>query len=67
MVTTADPDYWFGLEVIRQAFPNVRIVATATTVERIKAGWERKRPWPLRPCGFRRRPATSPRLSAPQP
>ncbi|WP_238545294.1 MULTISPECIES: hypothetical protein [Streptomyces] len=27
VVTTADPDYYFGLEVIRQAFPEVRIVA----------------------------------------
>jgi glyoxylase-like metal-dependent hydrolase (beta-lactamase superfamily II) len=42
VVTTSDPDYYFGLEVIRQAFPNVKIVATATTVERIKASWEGK-------------------------
>ncbi|MFC9848602.1 MBL fold metallo-hydrolase [Streptomyces sp. NPDC060223] len=42
VVTTSDPDYYFGLEVIRQAFPDVRIVATATTVERIKSSWEGK-------------------------
>ncbi|MFF3582385.1 MBL fold metallo-hydrolase [Streptomyces mirabilis] len=42
VVTTADPDYYFGLEVIRQAFPDVRIVATATTVERIKSSWQGK-------------------------
>lgn len=42
VVTASDPDYYFGLEVIRQAFPNVRIVATTTTVERIKASWEKK-------------------------
>ncbi|MER5907140.1 hypothetical protein ABT150_45005 [Streptomyces mirabilis] len=40
VVTTADPDYYFGLEVIRQAFSDVRIVATATTVERIKSSWQ---------------------------
>ncbi|WP_432003334.1 MBL fold metallo-hydrolase [Streptomyces sioyaensis] len=42
VVTTSDPDYYFGLEVIRRAFPRARIVATATTVERIKASWESK-------------------------
>ncbi|MEU9413767.1 MBL fold metallo-hydrolase [Streptomyces sp. NPDC048281] len=42
VVTTSDPDYYFGLEVIRQAFPQVRTVATATTVKRIKASWEGK-------------------------
>lgn len=42
VVTTSDPDYYFGLEVIRAAFPDVRIVATATTVERIRASWEKK-------------------------
>jgi glyoxylase-like metal-dependent hydrolase (beta-lactamase superfamily II) len=42
IVTTSDPDYYFGLEVIRRAFPDVRIVATATTVDRIKASWEKK-------------------------
>ncbi|MGW2740996.1 MBL fold metallo-hydrolase [Streptomyces sp. NPDC001450] len=46
VVTTSDPDYYFGLEVIRQAFPQARIVATATTVDRIKASWESKlRTW----------------------
>ncbi|MFD3925692.1 hypothetical protein [Streptomyces sp. NPDC058614] len=38
----SDPDYYFGLEAIRPAFPGVRIVATATTVERIKSSWESK-------------------------
>ncbi|MEU9454460.1 MBL fold metallo-hydrolase [Streptomyces sp. NPDC048277] len=42
VVTTSDPDYYFGLEVIRRAFPDVRIVATATTVKRIKDSWEGK-------------------------
>ncbi|TJZ54231.1 MBL fold metallo-hydrolase [Streptomyces piniterrae] len=46
VVTASDPDYYFGLEVIRRAFPKVRIVATATTMERIKASWESKlRTW----------------------
>ncbi|MBL1098415.1 MBL fold metallo-hydrolase [Streptomyces coffeae] len=42
VVTTSDPDYYFGLQVIRAAFPQARIVATATTVERINASWEAK-------------------------
>ncbi|WP_059007150.1 MBL fold metallo-hydrolase [Streptomyces specialis] len=35
-VSAADPDCWFGLQAVRQAFPGVTVVATAATVERIK-------------------------------
>lgn len=35
-VSHGDPDYYFGLEVLRAAFPEARIVATAATVEHIK-------------------------------
>lgn len=41
-VSAADPDYYFGLQVIRQAFPNVRVLATPETVERIEATWRSK-------------------------
>lgn len=36
-VSHQDPDYYFGLSVIREAFPDVKIVATPATVEGIKA------------------------------
>src|SRR5882762_7422230 len=36
-VSQGDPDYYFGLEVIKQAFPDVRIVATQPTVDHIKS------------------------------
>jgi glyoxylase-like metal-dependent hydrolase (beta-lactamase superfamily II) len=35
-VSHGDPDYYFGLERIKAAFPNVRIVATPQTVAHIK-------------------------------
>lgn len=36
-VSAADPDYYFGLEVLKQEFPEARIVATAPTLAKIKA------------------------------
>ncbi len=36
-VSAADPDYYFGLEVLRQEFPQARIVATAPTLKKIQA------------------------------
>ena len=36
-ISQGDPDYYFGLEVVHQAFPEARIVATRATVEHIKA------------------------------
>lgn len=41
-VTHAHPDHYFGLTVIKQAFPNVQIVATPETVKAIKATWAGK-------------------------
>ncbi|MDK8181752.1 MBL fold metallo-hydrolase [Paenibacillus sp. UMB4589-SE434] len=36
-ISHKDPDFYFGLSAIREAFPDVKIVATPATVERIKA------------------------------
>ncbi len=41
-VTHGHPDHYFGLNVIKQAFPNVKIVATPETVKEIKATWAGK-------------------------
>src|SRR4051812_46473741 len=41
-VTHSHPDHYFGLNVIKQAFPNVKIVATPETVKEIKATWAAK-------------------------
>lgn len=39
-VTHPHPDHYFGLVVIRQAFPNARFVALPVCVAGIKASWE---------------------------
>ena len=39
-ITHPHPDHYFGLVVIRQAFPNTRFVALPRVVEGIKASWE---------------------------
>ncbi|GIO00413.1 MBL fold metallo-hydrolase [Brevibacillus laterosporus] len=36
-ISHKDPDFYFGLSAIREAFPDVKIVATPATVEGIKA------------------------------
>ncbi|HBO24401.1 MAG TPA: MBL fold metallo-hydrolase [Providencia sp.] len=36
-ISHSDPDYYFGLETITKAFPDAKVVATAETVEEIKA------------------------------
>jgi len=36
-VSAADPDYYFGLEVLRQEFPNAKIVTAAPTLKKIEA------------------------------
>ncbi len=41
-ISHGDPDYYFGLEVIRQAFPQVPIIATASTVAHIKESYQKK-------------------------
>jgi glyoxylase-like metal-dependent hydrolase (beta-lactamase superfamily II) len=38
-VTHPHPDHYFGLAVIKQAFPNAKLVALPATVAGIKAGW----------------------------
>jgi glyoxylase-like metal-dependent hydrolase (beta-lactamase superfamily II) len=41
-ISQSDPDYYFGLDVIRAAFPNAKIVATPQTVAAIKASMDGK-------------------------
>jgi len=41
-VTHAHPDHYFGLVVIKQAFPNVKMVAQPATVAEIKKTWAEK-------------------------
>lgn len=36
-VTAGDPDYYFGLEVIKAAFPNAKILTTPATLKHIEA------------------------------
>jgi glyoxylase-like metal-dependent hydrolase (beta-lactamase superfamily II) len=36
-ISHGDPDYYFGLDTIKAAFPEVRVVATAQTVAHIRA------------------------------
>lgn len=41
-ISHSDPDYYFGLDVIKAAFPKAHIVATAQTVAAIKASMDGK-------------------------
>ncbi|EOE1546313.1 MBL fold metallo-hydrolase, partial [Providencia rettgeri] len=36
-ISHSDPDYYFGLDTLTNAFPEAKVVATANTVEAIKA------------------------------
>lgn len=36
-ISQADPDYYFGIEVLKQYFPEARVVATAPTLKKIEA------------------------------
>lgn len=36
-ISHSDPDYYFGLDTLTKAFPDAKVVATANTVEAIKA------------------------------
>ncbi|WP_088278412.1 MBL fold metallo-hydrolase [Ideonella sp. A 288] len=36
-ISQADPDYYFGLGVLRQLFPEAKVVATAPTLKKIQA------------------------------
>ncbi|WP_329353237.1 MBL fold metallo-hydrolase [Streptomyces sp. NBC_01261] len=45
-VSAADPDYYFGLQVVLQAFPDVKIICTPATLAKIEATWKQKlRTW----------------------
>ncbi|WP_376704884.1 MBL fold metallo-hydrolase [Mesorhizobium sp. ISC25] len=41
-VSQSDPDYYFGLKPIRQAFPQARVIAAAETVAAINGNVEKK-------------------------
>src|ERR1051325_4925598 len=41
-VTHSHPDHYFGLTVIKQAFPGVQIVATPSVVKEIEGTWKGK-------------------------
>ena len=41
-ISHSDPDFYFGLAVIKKNFPDAQIVATQTTVDAIKASMEGK-------------------------
>lgn len=41
-ISHSDPDFYFGLDVIKQNFPEVEVVATQTTVDDIKTSMEGK-------------------------
>lgn len=42
IISYSDPDFYFGLDVIQQAFPKIEISATETTIERIKKSYSDK-------------------------
>jgi glyoxylase-like metal-dependent hydrolase (beta-lactamase superfamily II) len=41
-ISYGDPDYYFGLELIRKNYPNIPVYATAPTIEHIKATYKGK-------------------------
>lgn len=41
-ISHADPDYYFGLEVVADAFPHAAILATPIVIEHIQASYEGK-------------------------
>lgn len=41
-ISHGDPDYYFGLEVIRQAFPEAKVYATQHTIKHIEATLQKK-------------------------
>jgi glyoxylase-like metal-dependent hydrolase (beta-lactamase superfamily II) len=36
-ISQADPDYYFGIEVLKQVFPDAKVVTTAPTLKKIEA------------------------------
>lgn len=41
-ISHADPDFYFGIETLKQVFPDTKVVATAPTVKKIQAAWQAK-------------------------
>lgn len=41
-ITYGDPDYYFGLEVIKKSYPDVPVYSTAPIIEHIKATYKEK-------------------------
>ncbi|WEV44774.1 MBL fold metallo-hydrolase [Streptococcaceae bacterium ESL0687] len=41
-ISYSDPDYYFGTDQVKKAFPNARVLATASNIERIKDSYEAK-------------------------
>lgn len=41
-ISHADPDYYFGLDVIKEAFPDARVVATPATLKKMKSNMKPK-------------------------
>ena len=41
-ISYSDPDYYFGAQQVKEAFPKAKIFATANTIERIKNTYENK-------------------------
>jgi glyoxylase-like metal-dependent hydrolase (beta-lactamase superfamily II) len=41
-ISQADPDFYFGIETLRQVFPGVKVVATAATRKKIEATLQTK-------------------------
>lgn len=41
-ISQSDPDYYFGLKPVREAFPNAKLIATPETIAAIKANVEKK-------------------------
>ena len=60
-ITHPHPDHFFGLAVIKQAFPDARLVALPATVAGIKTGWEARRKFWM-PTYGNNLPATGPIL-----
>ena len=60
-ITHGHPDHYFGLAVMKQAFPNAKFVALPATVAAIRNGWEGRRQFWASEFGFNL-PTTGPIL-----
>ncbi len=60
-ITHGHPDHYFGLAVLKQAFPNAKFVALPATVAAIRNGWEGRRKFWTPEFGFNL-PTTGPIL-----